>query len=439
MYKIVIGRSKADQQKYGTLGSIFLGKQYVKMGETLSLSNEIYLDIARSHVVYICGKRGGGKSYTLGVVAEGVSDLPPEIKQNIAVLMLDTMGIYWSMKYPNKKEEDLLTKWGLKGKGLDVTIFTPAGYFKAYKEQGIPTDFPFSIKPSELSPNDWTTIFELDENSPLGVLTQKTVTRLTEQGKDYSIDDILAMIRKDENAESHVKDAAESRFINAKSWGLFEKEGTPLDALVKGGQVTVLDVSCYATMSGTNQLRALVIALVAQKLFLKRMVARKEEEFKEVHHSVHYFGDQEEKKQHMPVVWLVIDEAHEFLPRDKDIISSGPLITILREGRQPGISLILATQQPAKIHTDVLTQADVLLSHRITAKLDTDALGGLMQSYMREGLDKTLNMLPEAKGAALILDDNNERLFPIQVRPRFTWHGGESPDALQGVKLRKEE
>src|SRR3989338_3595229 len=39
-------------------------------------------------------------SYTMGVITEGMSDLPPEIKGNISVIMLDTMGIYWTMKYP---------------------------------------------------------------------------------------------------------------------------------------------------------------------------------------------------------------------------------------------------------------------------------------------------------------------------------------------------
>ncbi len=47
------------------------------------------------------------------------------------------------------------------------------------------------------------------------------------------------------------------------------------------------------------------------------------------------------------------------------------------------------------------------------------------------GLDKALDGLPRTSGAALILDDTNERMFPIQVRPRFTWHGGESPSAVK--------
>ena len=164
------------------------------------------------------------------------------------------------------------------------------------------------------------------------------------------------------------------------------------------------------------------------------MLARKDEEFKDVERETSYFADEEPQAQEFPMVWLVIDEAHEFLPKDGKTLASDPLITILREGRQPGISLILATQQPGKIHTDVMTQSDTIIAHRITAKIDTDALGALMQSYLRGTLDKELDGLPRTTGAALILDDNNEKMYPIQIRPRFTWHGGSAPTALQKKK-----
>jgi len=64
MYEIVIGRDKHDLEKYGTKGAIFLGKQYVTMGQTTSLSNNIYVDMVRSHVVLVAGKRGSGKCVT---------------------------------------------------------------------------------------------------------------------------------------------------------------------------------------------------------------------------------------------------------------------------------------------------------------------------------------------------------------------------------------
>ena len=434
MYDIVVGRSKKDLDKYGLKGTVLLGKHYVQMGQVTSLSNKIYLDVTRSHVVFVCGKRGSGKSFTMGVIAEGVSDLEDEIKQNISVVIIDTMGIYWTMKYPNQKERDLLAEWDIKPKGLDVTIFTPKGHFEDFKKKGIPTDFPFSIKPSELDIEDWTLSLGIDRNSEEGVLIERVVTNLKDEGKDFSLEDIEEIVRKDEKVTQRAKDKALNLFDNAKTWGLFDKEGTPINNLVKGGQVTVLDVSIYATTPGGWNIKSLVTGLVSKKLFIQRMVSRKDEEFQAVHESVHYFAEETEKKMEYPMVWLIIDEAHEFLPVVGKTAASDPLITILREGRQPGISLVLATQQPGKIHTDVMTQSDVILSHRITAKLDTDALAMLMQSYMRQGLDQYLDNLPREKGAAVILDDNNERMYPMRVRPRFTWHGGEAPQAIPGKK-----
>ena len=161
------------------------------------------------------------------------------------------------------------------------------------------------------------------------------------------------------------------------------------------------------------------------------MLHRRKEEFKAVESAMHYFGEEAEKKKEMPLAWLVIDEAHEVLPKTGKTAATDALVTILREGRQPGISLILASQQPGKIHTDVMTQSDTVVAHRITAKLDTEALGMLMQSYMREGLVTQLDNLPRQKGAAIVFDDTNERMYPMQVRPRFTWHGGEAPMAVK--------
>lgn len=440
MYDIVVGRNKHDLEKYGTDGTIFLGKHYVKMGRTTSLSNRVLLDMVRSHVVFICGKRGGGKSYTMGVIAEGMADLPPHIKQNLSIIMLDTMGIYWTMKYANMKDKELLEHWGLKGHPLNVTIYTPAGFFNKYKEEGIPTDRPFSIRPSELQASDWLTLFELDINSPVGVLVTRKVHELREDAGErgetphFSITDIIAAIDADTDASTATKNAAKNHFEAADTWGVFSDEGTPLHELAAAGQVTVLDVSCYATEENGWNIKSLVIGLVAQKLFNQRMLARKDEEFKDVQQKTSYFSEDQGVKQEFPMVWLVIDEAHEFLPREGNTLARDPLVTIMREGRQPGISLIMATQQPGKIHTDVMTQSDVILSHRITAKIDTDALSMLMQSYMRTGLDVELENLPRTKGAALILDDSNEKMFPIQVRPRFTWHGGESPVAIKQKK-----
>lgn len=434
VFEVIIGRSKKDVAKYGKEGTILVGKQYVKMGQTTSLSNPVYLDIAGAHVIFIVGKRGSGKSYTLGAIAEGLADLPTEIKQNLSILLLDTMGIYWTMKYPNFQDAELARSWGFEPKPLDIKIYTPSGFFNQYREAGIPTDFPFSLRPLDVNPDDWCTAFGLNPNSPEGVLISKVIQELNQKGDNYDLDLVLEKIKYDTESEKFVKGLLVNEFTKAKGWGIFSKEGTPLKEIVGSGMVTVLDLSPYATMPGGWDIKGLVVGLICQTLFNQRMLARKTEEFKTVDAAMHYFAKEEEQKMEEPLVWVALDEAHELLPREGKTAATQALITILREGRQPGISLILATQQPAKIHTDVMTQADTVISLRLTAKMDIEALGQLMQSYMRSGLDQELSILPQVKGAALVFDDANERLFPVQMRPRFTWHGGGSPTAIKEKK-----
>ena len=145
MYEIIIGRTPDAVKRMGKVGTILFAKQYVTMGRLKTLANPIYLDVAGAHVVMVCGKRGSGKSYSLGVIAEGAAALPKEISKNISFLFFDTMGIYWTMKYPNYRDDALLQEWNLSPEGMDVTIFAPFGLFDSYKEKGIPVDKPFAI------------------------------------------------------------------------------------------------------------------------------------------------------------------------------------------------------------------------------------------------------------------------------------------------------
>ena len=428
---IILGRPEAERKKFGTQGSIFIAKQYIKMGQFMTLANKVFLDVTKTHVIFICGKRGGGKSYSLGILAEGISELEQDIAKNLSCVIVDTMGIFWTMKYPNHKEETLLKQWDLEGKACNVQIFTPVGYFQEYKEKGIPTDYPFAVQPKELTAEDWCLCFGISLLSPLGVLIEKTISLLQEREKNYSLDDIIKVIEQDIDIETETKAAAKNRFYAAEKWGLFSTDATLIDALVVGGKTTILDVSCYT--EGWN-VKALVIGLVAEKLFLERLRLRKEEELQAIESVEHFLREERRETIKKPLVWLLLDEAHEFLPQHGKNAATDALVTILREGRQPGISLVLASQQPGKIHTDVMTQADVVLCHRITAKMDVDALGQLAQSYLRTSIDKELQFLPAQPGAALVMDDQNERISMICMRPRFSWHGGEAPTLLEEKK-----
>lgn len=388
------------------------------------------MDVTRSHAVFLCGKRGSGKSFTLAVIAEGMAALDAEIRKNVGVIIMDTMGIFWTMKYPNERMRELLEQWGMTPEALEVDVYAPYGAVESLRENGIAIDKGFAINPSELEPSQWLSVFGLEGSSSVGALIEETVAHLQETKKDFSLEDVQESIKKSD-AEETDKRAANNLMSSAERWGLFRAEATPISELVQPGKITILDVSMYAAQASAWNTRALVIGLVAGQLFNHRMAARKIEEHKALEAELSYHGDQ---KNNEPVIWMLIDEAHEFLPNKGETPATDALVTILREGRQPGLSLILATQQPGKIHTDVMTQSDIIISHRITARVDTDALGMLTQSYMQAGLGDLLRDLPRTKGAAIVLDDTNEKMYSLQVRPRVSWHGGDDPDALRGVE-----
>src|SRR3989344_1208846 len=426
-FDIIVGRNESDKKAFGNRGLAYIGKSYVTMGNYTSLSNHIYLDVARSHVILVSGKRGSGKSYTIGTIAEAISDLDKEESKNISPLIFDTMGIFWTMKFKNEKDRDLLDEWGLEGKNIPIKVFAPFGYFKQYKEMGISVDTEFAIKISELEESDWINLFELSFTDQIAIIIESVIGKLRETKKSFGFDEIYKLISKAENISQETKNSAMALFDAAKSWKVFDEDkGTKISELISPGQTTVIDLSMYSSLGSFN-VRALIIGLVSKKLFSERMSARKEEEIQEIKHGLDYKTYNVKRKT--PLIWIFIDEAHEFLPNIGKTPATDSLVQLLREGRQPGISMVLATQQPGKIHTDAITQSDIVISHRVTAKLDTVALNEITQSYLYSSITEKLNELPHLKGSAIILDDNSERIYPMRIRPRFTWHGGDAPSA----------
>lgn len=432
-YDIILGRDKSDKEKFGDKGLIFLGKGYVTMGQHTSLSNNLFMDVARSHVVLVAGKRGSGKSYTLGVMAEELSSLPPETSKNIASLIFDTMGIFWTMKFKNDKEKPLLSEWKLTPKNLPIVVFAPHGKIQEYREKNIPVDKSFALKASELEAEDWIITFNLSMTSQEGVLISRVITELKEKKDSFTLEEIQKEIHSNHQASQETRNVASALFQAADTWGIFAKtnsktDSTEISDLIESGKTTILDLSAYSSIGAFN-VRALVIGLISRKLFKQRMESRKKEEIQAIQHGIDYMAYKTIRER--PLIWIFIDEAHEFLPKNSETPATDALIQLLREGRQPGISVVLATQQPGQIHKDVMTQSDIVLSHRVTSKPDIEALNQIMQSYLLESIKRTMDSLPALKGSAIILDDNSERIYPMRMRPRFTWHGGEAPTAVK--------
>lgn len=271
-------------------------------------------------------------SYSLSVIAEEITMLPDEIKSKLAVLIIDTMGIFWTMKYPNVKEEDIIREWKLKPEGLDITIYTPTGYVEEQKLQGVPVDKSFTINPNELTAEEWCQVFNIDLFSSMGITIERALENL--EGKQYSTQDIIEEIRKDNKIDDQTKLATENRFKAAEEWKIFDEHATPLDQIIKAGQVSVLDVSCYKEWS----VKALVTGLVCKKLMQERMLTRKSEEVKDIERGHSYFSSSVESMgESKPLVWIMLDECLPYNSRintNKGVIKIGDVVKQIEKGEK---------------------------------------------------------------------------------------------------------
>src|SRR6516225_1175319 len=86
------GGADSDGVWLGTLAETVVGRQ-----------PKVWISSSKEHVVAVVGKRGSGKSFTLGVIAEGLaggqeSPLGRQVHPR-AVLLFDPLDVYWTTRY----------------------------------------------------------------------------------------------------------------------------------------------------------------------------------------------------------------------------------------------------------------------------------------------------------------------------------------------------
>ena len=98
---IIVGRKVKDDD----LGSlIYVGKVLESTTGRSYLGCDVWMDVSFPHVTYITGTRGSGKSFDLGVLVEGISELAsPSCIQNgvrpITCVVVDTQSQFWTLEY----------------------------------------------------------------------------------------------------------------------------------------------------------------------------------------------------------------------------------------------------------------------------------------------------------------------------------------------------
>jgi hypothetical protein len=144
----------------------------------------------------------------------------------------------------------------------------------------------------------------------------------------------------------------------------------------------------------------------------------------------------ERAKQGLARSWIIIDEAHNYIPARGLMASRKPLKKYVDEGRNLGLSIVVATQQPSGLDPSIQRNADVLLIHALSHHDDIVAAEGMINTSLPSEVtldnrqkfegSKTFESLVRVLplGYALASTDRANRLFPVCIRPRITIHGG---------------
>lgn len=434
---VFIGRKKSVLKQYGEESALFIGR----VQEEDLYHKQVYLDGLNPHVVFVCGARGSGKSYVLGVLAEELA-----IKnKNVGIVVVDPIGVFWSMKHPNKenKELELLADWEIMPRGLDnVKVFIPVGMKGSVPKSTY--DSTFSIQPALLNAEDWCLTFGIDRFSPTGLLMEKGISKVklgytTQEGKvvrgkenTFSLEDLIACFSDDAELNNREKGyktdsirALVSRFDASKNWGIFDEKGTPLSQLSRAGQMAILDTSFLE-----DNVSALVIGIIARRLLSARKISTRRE-------AAGKFSEttmEDLVELNVPPTWLFIDEAHTLIPGgNQKTPASSALVEYVKQGRRPGLSLVFATQQPSAIDTRVLSQLDIIMSHKLVFDDDVKAIWKrtptrIPNQYKKPNFIKTLPV-----GTALTGDsqETTSRAFIMNIRPRMSQHEGRTAETVE--------
>ena len=450
---ILLGQRKFRGQ---TDALVLLGKCIEQTRVSNKYDANVWLDIRTPHVIYICGKRGSGKSYDLGILAEGLilgSNSKVTTKDKaITSIIFDTQSQFWALADAPKdtltedlEQLDQLRQWALPTIGLSgARLFKPAG-----EQSDLPKVEDFALDPAELDVDDWCGLFGLERYSPQGQCIRTLLQKVRVDGYEieetsggqlrrvrvpatprYAIPDLVHCLRKDlemiDQSQKQTRDAVLWKLESLQDSNLFQAGGLNIREVLRPGQISV-----FLLRNLDNSTKSLVVSIFAKKIFglmgdyhTKRKVSRR-------------FGRKlPERYQELPDgVWILVDEAHLVCPADAYTAAKESLVEYVKRGRDAGLSLVLATQQPSAVDSRVVSQIDLLIVHRLVVDGDISAAlarvpadfpkevsFGSAKISERHALVRALDT-----GEAWVADAETGRALLVAMRPRVSAHGGDEP------------
>ncbi len=427
---VVFGRALKGED-YRNL--LYVGKILETTKGRSYLGADAWLDTTFPHVIYITGTRGSGKSFDLGVLVEGISKLatPSPIQNDIKPItsvIIDTQSQFWTLGYApretipaNKVQLEELRRWNLAPNSLAETrVYAPPG-----TATFLGTEKTLQIRPKDVKAEEWCALLGQEVYSPQGHIIATTLEALSD--RNYEITDILDYIANDTNwptvAESS-RNAISYKLDDYRRTDLFSASGLEVKDFLDEGTCNILSLRELR-----NEDKSLITAVIARNLF----------DILGKHHNkkktASFFQTPFVSEGTPDRVWLVIDEAHVVAPRDQISPARSALVDYVKRGRDSGLSLVLATQQPSALDDRILSQVNVTFSHRLSFQSDINAVVNRIPTKSIKSMKFSGTKLTDFGDMVRVLDAGqcflgeqaSSRTVLVQIRPRVTAHGGYSP------------
>lgn len=458
---------KLDPEPSKQSGDIFAGDPASRGRDVLLLGKlaesgpqrNLWLDVSGEQVVAVLGKRGTGKSYSLGVLIEGLSagagDTPlAKLKTPRAALVLDIMDIFWSSQIQLTpggspeivKQHEAMRKGGFKTQSLAIDVWIPAGFEKP--EIDPQSVHQLYLRPSDLELDDWGAMFDLDiYGEPRGMLIADAVTHVARDGytrtdntqvpanSTFDFAQLLDCLENDADiAASYNPETIRSvvqRMGTYASLKLFSGQATPLSSLLRPFRSSVLMLARLP-----DALKKVLVAVLLRRILRERRDASFAQKRLDLDSNLP--ADEAGRlkgvvHESIPRTWVLMDEAH-VLAGEDDSIARDALIKYAKEGRNYGLSLAVATQQPSALDPRLMSQVETLIVHQLTAPKDASVATQNMRSPVPAAIkvdaaeaDVETVLRRLGQGMATFSSGNAPNLTRMciaSVRPRVTAHGG---------------
>lgn len=423
---VVVGARSDAKQRTAYIGKIV---EQSRTGNLLDYG--VLCDVTFPHVIGIFGSRGSGKSFDLGVLLEGVFlDDDAGIQGTIrdAAIVFDVQDQFWTLGYRPEAsisvdQEQLsdLARWGLEAKSVaQLKVLVPSS-----SDTQVPNAHPFSLAASQLSVGDWLAILELERFSAMG---QALITLLEVDGP--STPGQLAASCGTNPAlggfQQGTIDGLKWRLDGLENTKMVDAQGISIDELLRPGTLSVV-----LMRNLSEGIRGLVVGVIS-RLAADRMGRIQQARKVAVRTGT---ADPIDAKSITNRLWMVLDEAHVLVPSDGSTAATLPLIDYVKRGRDAGLSLIFATQQPSAVNSKLMSQVDLTITHMLGFEADLSAAIARMPTRTAIDYDvdnqKVTSIADVIRslgpGEAVIADGASGRAFVAKIRPRLSAHGGATP------------